>query len=66
MRVQDELMKIPVNELMCLFDADQTCSRGFFDVRPPCQPSCWFFLCYTSLNDCDAAFLRCLRAPALC
>jgi cellulose synthase (UDP-forming) len=30
--VQDELMKIPVNELMCLFDADQTCSRGFFDV----------------------------------
>ena len=29
----DELMKIPVNELMCLFDADQTCSKGFFQVR---------------------------------
>ena len=29
----DEFMKIPVNELMCLFDADQTCSKGFFQVR---------------------------------
>lgn len=23
----DEFMKIPINELMCLFDADQTCSK---------------------------------------
>ena len=38
LREQDELMKIPVNELMCLFDADQTCSRGFFDVRPSSPP----------------------------
>jgi cellulose synthase/poly-beta-1,6-N-acetylglucosamine synthase-like glycosyltransferase len=29
----DDLMKIPVNELMCLFDADQTCSKGFFQAR---------------------------------
>ena len=23
----DEFMKIPIHELMCLFDADQTCSK---------------------------------------
>lgn len=26
-RNNDEFMKIPINELMCLFDADQTCSK---------------------------------------
>ena len=26
-RNNDEFMKIPIHELMCLFDADQTCSR---------------------------------------
>jgi endoglucanase len=30
----DEFMKIPVHELMCLFDADQTCSQ----VRSPPSP----------------------------
>jgi hypothetical protein len=36
------LMKIPVNELMCLFDADQTCSKGFFQVwRPNVLLSSW-------------------------
>lgn len=36
-----ERLRIPANELMCLFDADQTCSRGFFQVRPlpPRAPS---------------------------
>lgn len=29
----DEFMKIPINELMCLFDADQTCSKA-------CIPTC--------------------------
>ena len=28
-----EMLKIPVNELVCIFDADQTCSRGFWQVR---------------------------------
>ena len=28
----EQIKRIPVNELMCLFDADQTCSRIFFTV----------------------------------
>jgi cellulose synthase/poly-beta-1,6-N-acetylglucosamine synthase-like glycosyltransferase len=53
-------MKIPVNELMCLFDADQTCSKGFFatmlryidsgdDVGVALSPQ----LMYNVTPDCD-------------
>jgi hypothetical protein len=56
----EELMKIPVNELMCLFDADQTCSKGFFqvllryidsgdDVGVALSPQ----LMYNVIPDCD-------------
>ena len=56
----NELKKIPVNELMCLFDADQTCSRGFFmtmlryidsgdDVGVALSPQ----LMYNVIPDCD-------------
>jgi cellulose synthase/poly-beta-1,6-N-acetylglucosamine synthase-like glycosyltransferase len=54
------IKQIPVNELMCLFDADQTCSKGFFmtmlryidsgdDVGVALSPQ----LMYNVIPDCD-------------
>lgn len=36
-RNNDEFMKIPIHELMCLFDADQTCSKV---ATYPCNVLC--------------------------
>ena len=47
----EDCMKIPVNELMCLFDADQTCSRGFFQV-------CLLCLATTTLCLSQARMVR--------
>ena len=34
-RGEDEMPNIPLTELMCLFDADQSCSRSFFTALLP-------------------------------
>jgi hypothetical protein len=40
----DEFMKIPIHELMCLFDADQTCSKV-----PPSPLLCTVLCCAVCL-----------------
>ena len=50
---ENEQLKIPVNELMCLFDADQTCSRGFFQARRSARVALVTLVAFVQ-RDCEA------------
>ena len=63
----DEFMKVPINELMCLFDADQTCSKVCHPQpcrRQPCTRALPALpLLVSDLSHITTALSPCFSSP---